>query len=156
MAREPGTTTAFCGNDQGLVHGCAQNCAVDEVEYRCASSEDGSGCENCALTDDRPFVDSAIATDEHFVFDDDGAGVDGLKDAADLCCGAEVDALTDLGAGSDEGVRIDHRSLIYPRAGVDVHGGHADCTLPNVSAGAHRRAAGNDANSIGRGEMAWG
>src|SRR6202042_44600 len=98
-------------NDQGQVGGCAANCAVDEVEYRGASCEDGSGGENCALTDNGPFVDSAIATDEHFVLDDDRAGVDGLKDAADLRCGAEVDALTDLGAGSDEGVRIDHRSL---------------------------------------------
>jgi len=83
-----------------------------------------------------------------------GTGIDGLEDAADLGGCAQVDALADLRAGTDQGVRVDHGAFIHPGAGVDIHGRHADYTASNVSACADGRAAGNDTDAVGCGEMA--
>ena len=122
-AREPGTTTALLGDDEGHFGGGADGGAVDEIEDGRAAGEDGAGSEDGAGADDGAFVDAAVAADQDVVFDDDGAGVDGLEDAADLGGGAEMDALADLGAGADEGVGVDHGAFVDPCAGVDVAGG---------------------------------
>src|SRR5687768_15744381 len=55
-------------------------------------------------------------------------------------------ALSNLRAGCDQRVTVDHRPLIDERARVDKHRRHADDTGCHVSAVADRRTTGNDAN----------
>ena len=125
-------------NDERSVGGGFDGGAIDEIEDWCAAREDGARGEDCPGADDGSFVDSAVSANEDVVFNDHGAGVDGLEYAADLGGSAKVNALANLGAGSDKGVRIDHRSLVDPGAGVDVTGGNADHSASDVSAGTNR------------------
>src|SRR6185437_14578109 len=149
----PGDDDGVCGDDQGRLVGGANGDAIDEIENGSAAGEEGSGGQDRAGVNDGTFVYAAIAADEDVVLDDDGAGVDGLEDSADLGGGAEVDALADLRTGADESVGIHHGAFIHPGAGVDVHGRHADYTARHVSAGADGGAAGNDADAVGCAEM---
>src|SRR6185503_19439113 len=71
-----------------------------------------------------------------------------LEDAADLRSSAEMDALTDLRARPNEGMRIHHRVPADVRADVDVHRRHADDTGGDIRAAANRRPAGYDADTI--------
>ena len=127
---------------------------MDEVEDGSAAGEDGSGGQDRAAADDGSLVDAGVAADQHVVFNDYGAGVDGLQDAADLGGGAEVDALADLGAGANQGMGVDHGALIDPGAGIDVHGRHADHAAGDVGSGADGGAAGNHADAVAGTEMA--
>src|SRR5579863_8597862 len=96
------------GDDQWQLVGSAENGAVDEIEDGGAAGEDGSGGQDGSLADDGALVNAGVAADEHIVLNDDRAGVNGFKDSTDLCGGAEVNAFTDLRAGADEGMRVNH------------------------------------------------
>lgn len=143
-------------NDEGAVAFGADDGSVDDVVDGSAAGEDGSGGEDGALADDGAFVNAAVSADEDIVFKDDGIGVDGLENAADLGCGAEVDMLADLGATADEGVGVDHGAFVDVCADVDVHGRHADDAGSEVGSAADGGAAGDDAHLLGRGELARG
>jgi hypothetical protein len=134
---------ARAGDDDGLrrddewqFRTGTQHVAEDEIKDWGAAGEDGPRGKDSALPHNGALVDAAIAADKDVVFNDDGAGVDGLEHAADLRRGAEVNALANLRAGADERMRIDHGALIDPCAGVDVHGWHADHAAGEVGAGA--------------------
>src|ERR1700691_190858 len=57
-------------------------------------------------------------------------------------------ALADLRARPDKSVGINHSSLVHVGAHVDKHRRHANYGWRHVSSLAHRRATGNDANSV--------
>src|ERR1035438_8925850 len=123
------------GDDEGQMADRAEDCAMDEVEDRGSAGEDGPGGEDGATADDGSLVDARVAADKDVVFNDHGAGVDGLEDSADLGRCAQVDAFADLGAGADKGVGIDHCAFVHVSAGVDVHGRHADDAAGDVGSG---------------------
>src|SRR6185437_2220217 len=116
------------GDDQRAIDCGAQHFAAHEIVDGCAAREDGAGGEDRAFADDGCFVDSTVAADENVVFNNDGAGVDRLEHASDLCSGTQVHMLADLRAGTDEGMRVDHCAFVDIGSGVDVHGRHADDT----------------------------
>ena len=64
--------------------------------------------------------------------------------------------LADLGAGADQGVRVDHGAFVHIGADVDEHGGHADHRRCDIRAFPHRRSAGNHAHSVSDRELAGG
>src|SRR3974377_1194957 len=63
---------------------------------------------------------------EAVVLDDHRRRPDRLEDAADLRGGREVDPLSDLRAGTDEGVTVDHRPFVDVSPDVDVSRRHHD------------------------------
>lgn len=91
-------------NDERAIAFGADDLTVDDVIDRCSAGESGSCGEDGSFADDGAFVDAAVSADEDIVFQDDGAGVDGFEDAADLGCRAEVNAFADLGTAADESV----------------------------------------------------
>src|ERR1035437_2707798 len=71
-----------------------------------------AGPQHGARADLRTFIDAAIAADQYVVLNDHRRCVDWFKDAPNLRCRADVDMLAHLSAGTDQRVRIDHRTLI--------------------------------------------
>ncbi len=67
-----------------------------------------------------------------------------------------MNALADLRAGADQGVRVDQCALVNIRADVDIHGRHADDSASDIGPGTNRRAAGNYAHAIAGRETASG
>src|SRR5262249_26591437 len=105
----------------GSIHGLAY-----EIIHWRAARQNNAGTEyrprphHCAL------IDTAIAADQHVVFNDDRGGVDRFEHATDLRRRAEMDARADLSTGTDEGMRVDHRAGSDVGADVDIHRRHAD------------------------------
>src|SRR5205807_3211561 len=115
---------------------------------------DRASAQNRPWPHQRAFKDAAIAADEDIVFDDDRSGVHRLKHTPDLGSGAQVDALSDLRAGANQGVRIDHGAFVDVGSDVDEHRRHADDGRGDVGPDTGRRSAGDDAYTIGDGELA--
>ena len=149
-----GDDDGILGNDEWSFSAGAEHVAFDEIEERRSAGEDGAGGEHRAFAHQGALVDAAIAADEHIVLNDDRAGVDRLEHTADLRRGAQVHAFADLGAGTDQGVRIDHGFLVDVSAGVDPHGRGANDAARHISAAADRRAARYNAHTVSRGEKA--
>ena len=68
-------------------------------------------------------------------------------------CGAEVYALADLRARSDQRVGIDQGAFVHIRAYVDKHRRHADYRRRYVRSQPHRRSTGNDTHAVGYGKL---
>src|SRR5262249_39815232 len=95
-----------------------------------------------ALLDDRAFVDSAVAADHYFVFDDHRHGAHRFDDATDLRARRDVTIFPDLRAAADQGVRVHHRVFVYVRTAIDEHSRHADHAARDKAGVADARAAG--------------
>ena len=70
-----------------------------------------------------------------------GSAPTGSSTAADLRPGADMHPLTDLRAGSHEGVRVDQAVLADICADVDEHRGHTDHPCAHIRAVANRGSA---------------
>src|SRR5215468_2173015 len=78
------------------------NFAARRVENRRRACQHHAGGQDRALSDERAFVDSAIASDQDFVFDDHGHCAYWFEHAADLGRRADVASLAYLGARPDQ------------------------------------------------------
>ena len=96
---------------------------------------------------DGAFIDTAVAADQHVVFDDDGQRSDRFQNSADLRGRRDVASGADLGAASDQRVRIDHRAVAYICADIDIHRRHAGDAFTDIAAVANAGATGNDADA---------
>src|SRR4051794_24233769 len=97
---------------------------------------------------DRALVHAAIPSHQHIVLDDYWKGADRFENAANLRCSGDVTLTSDLCAASNQGMRIDHRSITNVRAHVDEHGRHTSHASAHVTAVANTRTARHDAHAI--------
>ena len=100
------------------------------------------------MAHDSSLVDAAVATDKDVVFDNYRQGANRFENPADLRGSRNVHLFADLGARTDQGVRIDKRAIVDVGADVDVHGWHADYVAADVGAFPNRGTARNDANTL--------
>src|SRR5690606_31969953 len=87
--------------------------------------------------DDDAFDDFGARADEAVVFDDGGAGLQGLQHAADAHAARQVDMAADLRARAYRGPGVHHRAFTHARADVDVRG-HQHRVGRDVGAAPHR------------------
>src|SRR5207249_10691118 len=101
------------------------------VHDRRAGEDRGWG-EYRALAHDRALVHAAPAAHRHVVLDDHGDRAHRLEHASDLGGCREVHSLADLGARADEGMAVDHRTLVHVGADVYVHRRHVHEALGDI------------------------
>jgi hypothetical protein len=116
--------------------------AVDDLG---AGADEHAHREHSAFADDDAFDDFAARADEGAVFDDDRAGLKRFKHAADAHATRQVYALADLGARTDGGPCVDHRTFADIGADVDERG-HQHNILADEGTGAGN-GAGDDAET---------
>ena len=93
---------------------------LDEVVEPRRPGQRDPRADDRALTDEHPFEQRAPGPDERVVLDDDRSRPRWLENATDGHAGGQVYARSDLGAGPDQDVRIDHRIGADPCSDVDV------------------------------------
>ena len=99
-----GTTTASGGTISGAPGDAAQLAFLDQVDEPALSGQDDTRPDDRAATDGDALVESAAATHEGAILDDDRPGAGRFQHAPHLDRGREMDVATDLGAGTHEDV----------------------------------------------------
>src|SRR6185436_2920793 len=157
LALRPST---FDGPRAGHDHGVLRNHqtlpslgAMDrftlEIVHRRSPRQYHPGSDHRSFAYDRAFVDPAIAADDYIVLYDNRRRVDGFQYAAQLRRSAEMNALAHMSAGSNQRVRVYHRSGSDMSADIDVHRRHADHTTHQISAPSDAGSSGNDSDPVG-------
>src|SRR6202000_213066 len=89
------------------------------IDARALADEHAHGDHGPAFDDDA-FDDFRARADEAVVFDDGGAGLQGLQYPADADAARQMHVLADLRAGSDGGPGIDHGAAVHISTHVHV------------------------------------
>src|SRR5437667_700373 len=109
----------FFRNDQGLgIAGCIDRLA-NEIVNRDGAIENRARAENGAALHDGSLINAGIPTEQDFVLDNHRQRSDRLENATNLRGCRDVAVAADLGATSNQSMRIDHRA--FTNVSTDVY-----------------------------------
>src|SRR5262249_26194778 len=107
---------------------------IHQIVNRSSPGQDRSGRKHRSLANYCSLVHAAVSPDKHVIFNNHRKLTDRFEHAPNLRRSREVNALPDLRAGTNQGVRIYHRSVINVGADIDEHRRHAGNATSNVTA----------------------